>query len=146
MNNSIYSSQNYTTFVNTIFILFIIVYFFLGQYLLWNIPYTFPFGGPDEPMHLSMAEYIAKYLSWPQWDSTEVARNAYGVSYSPGGSIVYWLHGLSYKLFGHHRIGGYLLLLAYLLLSIIAYQKKSTSRFSFTCGSNASDTLYFFLY
>jgi hypothetical protein len=113
-------SKNNNTLINAIFILSILTYVVLGQVLLWNIPYSFPFGGPDEPMHLSMAEYIARHLSWPQWDSTEVARNAYGVSYSPGGSIVYWLHGLSYKLFGHHRIGAYILLLLYLLLSIIA--------------------------
>lgn len=144
MQNSNYSNTH-TPFVNTLFILCIIVYFFLGQYLLWNIPYTFPFGGPDEPMHLSMAEYIAKYLSWPQWDSTEVARNAYGVSYSPGGSIVYWLHGLSYKLFGHHRIGGYLLLLAYLLLSIIAYRKNQLAGFLLLAGL-MPQTLFTFSY
>ena len=64
--------------------------------LIWHIPYTFPFGGPDELMHLSMADYISKHLSWPRWDSLEVVRNDYGVSYNAGGSIVYWLHGLSH--------------------------------------------------
>jgi len=122
-------SKNNNTLINTIFILSIITYVVLGQVLLWNIPYSFPFGGPDEPMHLSMAEYIANHLSWPQWDSTEVARNAYGVSYSPGGSIVYWLHGLSYRLFGYHRLGGYLLLLVYLLVSIMAYRKNKVAGF-----------------
>ena len=138
-------SKNSTTYINALFILLIIAYVVLGQVLLWNIPYSYPFGGPDEPMHLSMAEYIAKYLSWPQWDSTEVARNAYGVSYSPGGSIVYWLHGLSYKLFGHHRIGAYLLLLFYLLLSIIAYRKNQLAGFLLLAGL-LPQTLFTFSY
>lgn len=137
--------KNNNTLIHTIFILSILAYIVLGQVLLWNIPYTYPFGGPDEPMHLSMAEYIAKYLSWPQWDSTEVARNAYGVSYSPGGSIVYWLHGLSYKLFGHHRIGAYLLLLFYLLLSTIAYKKNQLAGFLLLAGL-LPQTLFTFSY
>ena len=137
--------QDYNTLINTIFILTVVTYVVLGQVLLWNIPYSFPFGGPDEPMHLSMAEYIAKHLSWPQWDSTEVARNAYGVSYSPGGSIVYWLHGLSYKLFGHHRIGAYLLLLLYLLLSTIAYRKNKLAGFLLLAGL-LPQTLFTFSY
>ncbi len=138
-------SKNNNTLINAIFILFILSYVVLGQVLLWNIPYSFPFGGPDEPMHLSMAEYIARHLSWPQWDSTEVARNAYGVSYSPGGSIVYWLHGLSYKLFGHHRIGAYILLLLYLLLSIIAYRKNQLAGFLLLAGL-LPQTLFTFSY
>jgi len=138
-------SKNNTTLINTIFILFIITYVILGQVLLWNIPYSYPFGGPDEPMHLSMANYIANHLSWPQWDSTEVARNAYGVSYSPGGSIVYWLHGLSYKLFGHHRIGAYILLLLYLFLSIIAYRKNRLAGFLLLAGL-LPQTLFTFSY
>ena len=138
-------SKNNNTLINTIFILAIITYVVLGQVLLWNIPYSFPFGGPDEPMHLSMANYIANHLSWPQWDSTEVARNAYGVSYSPGGSIVYWLHGLSYKLFGYHRIGAYLLLLLYLLLSTIAYRKNQLAGFLLLAGL-LPQTLFTFSY
>ena len=122
-------SKRDTNYVNILFIGLLLAYAFLGQYLLWHIPYSFPFGGPDEPMHLSMAEYIAKYLSWPQWDSTEVARNAYGVSYSPGGSIVYWLHGLSYRLFGYHRLGAYFLFLLYLLVTLMAYKKNKVAGF-----------------
>ena len=129
MTNTTSLSSTQTKYINILFILLIIGYAFLGQVLLWEIPYSFPFGGPDEPMHLSMAEYIANHLSWPQWDSTEVARNAYGVSYSPGGSIVYWLHGLSYRLFGYHRLGGYLLLLVYLLISIMVYRKNKVAGF-----------------
>ena len=138
-------SKNNNTLINAIFILFIMTYVVLGQVLLWNIPYSFPFGGPDEPMHLSMANYIANHLSWPQWDSTEVARNAYGVSYSPGGSIVYWLHGLSYKLFGHHRLGAYLLLLVYLLVSIMAYKKNKLAGFLLLAGL-LPQTLFTFSY
>ena len=145
MTNINHFSKNTTALINTIFILLILAYIILGQVLIWNIPYSYPFGGPDEPMHLSMAEYIAKHLSWPQWDSTEVARNAYGVSYSPGGSIVYWLHGLSYKLFGHHRIGAYLLLLLYLLLSTIAYRKNKLAGFLLLAGL-LPQTLFTFSY
>jgi len=130
---------------HAVFILTIITYVILGQVLLWNIPYSYPFGGPDEPMHLSMAEYIASHLSWPQWDSTEVARNAYGVSYSPGGSIVYWLHGLSYKLFAHHRIGAYLLLLLYLFISILSYRKNQLAGFILLAGL-LPQTLFTFSY
>ena len=137
--------KNNHTLITALFIVCIIAYVVLGQVLIWNIPYSYPFGGPDEPMHLSMAEYIAKHLSWPQWDSTEVARNAYGVSYSPGGSIVYWLHGLSYKLFGHHRIGAYLLLLFYLLVSIFAYRKNQLAGFLLLAGL-LPQTLFTFSY
>ena len=145
MQNLSQFSKNNIRYINAIFVLLIIAYIVLGQVLIWNIPYSFPFGGPDEPMHLSMAEYIARHLSWPQWDSTEVARNAYGVSYSPGGSIVYWLHGLSYKLFGHHRIGAYLLLLFYLLLSTIAYRKNKLAGFLLLAGL-LPQTLFTFSY
>ena len=65
-------SKSSLGYINTLFILLIIAYAILGYFLLWELPYTFPFGGPDEPMHLSMANYIAEHLSWPQWDSKEV--------------------------------------------------------------------------
>lgn len=117
----------------------------LGQLLIWKIPYSFPFGGPDEIMHLSMADYISKHLSWPHWASTEVARNAYGVSYSPGGSIVYWLHGLSHKLFGHHRIGAFLLLIVYLAITIAMYRKNKLLGFLLLAGM-FPQTLFTFSY
>ena len=123
-----------SVYLDRLFILLILVYFVLGQLLLWNIPYSYPFGGPDELMHLSMADYIATHLSWPRWDSTEVVRNAYGVSYSAGGSIVYWLHGLSYKLFGFHRLGSFLLLTLYLFLTTILYKKNRLSGFLLLAG------------
>lgn len=131
--------------LNLLFIVLVVSYLILGQLLIWNIPYGYPYGGPDEPMHLSMAEYIAKHLSWPQWDSTEVARNAYGVSYSPGGSIVYWLHGVSYRLLGYHRIGAHILLIVYLLLAIIAYRKNRLSGFLLLAGL-MPQTLFVFSY
>ena len=96
-------------------------------------------------MHLSMAEYIAQHLSWPNWDSTEVVRNAYGVSYSAGGSIIYWLHGLSYKLFGHHRIGAFLLLVVYLSLTIVMYRKNKLAGFLLLAGL-LPQTLFTFSY
>ena len=122
-------SKNSNAYVNAIFIASIVIYLALGQVLIWNIPYSFPFGGPDEIMHLSMADYISRHLSWPDWDSLEVIRNAYGVSYNAGGSIVYWLHGLSFKLFGYHRIGAFLLLVVYLLLAILAYRRNRLAGF-----------------
>lgn len=138
-------SKNNTTYINAIFIFLIIATVVLGQLLIWKIPYSFPFGGPDELMHLSMADYIAQHLSWPNWDSTEVVRNAYGVSYSAGGSIVYWLHGLSYKLFGHHRIGAFLLLVAYLSLTIVMYRKNKLAGFLLLAGL-LPQTLFTFSY
>ena len=138
-------SKNSTTYMNALFILLIIGYMLLGQLLIWEVPYSFPFGGPDELMHLSMADYIAQHLSWPNWDSTEVVRNAYGVSYSAGGSIVYWLHGLSYKLFGHHRIGAFLLLILYLFLSIVLYRKNKLAGFLLLAGL-LPQTLFTFSY
>ena len=141
--NNFFKKDN--TFIHIIFIFLVISYVVLGQILIWNIPYSYPFGGPDEPMHLSMANYIANYLSWPQWDSTEVARNAYGVSYSPGGSIVYWIHGLSYKLFGYHRLGAYALLLLYLAVTILAYRKNRLAGFFLLAGL-LPQTLFTFSY
>jgi len=134
-----------TTYTHAIFLLLITIYVAIGWFLIWHIPYTFPFGGPDEPMHLSMAEFIAKHLSWPQWDDKEVVRNAYGVSYSAGGSLVYWFHGLSYRLFGVHRIGAFILLLGYLLLSIIAYRKNILAGFLLLAGL-LPQTLFVFTY
>jgi len=48
-------SKNVNMYVNGIFIFLLLSYAALGWFLVWHIPYTFPFGGPDEPMHLSMA-------------------------------------------------------------------------------------------
>ena len=145
MQNLNYFSKNSTTYINAIFVLLILTTMVLGQLLIWKISYAFPFGGPDELMHLSMAEYIAQHLSWPNWDSTEVVRNAYGVSYSAGGSIVYWLHGLSYKLFGHHRIGAFLLLVVYLSLTIVMYRKNKLAGFLLLAGL-LPQTLFTFSY
>jgi len=138
-------SKNSTMYINALFILLVITTMVLGQLLIWNIPYTFPFGGPDELMHLSMADYISKHLSWPRWDSLEVVRNDYGVSYNAGGSIVYWLHGLSYRLFGHHRIGAFLLLLLYLALTIVLYRKNILAGFLLLAGL-FPQTLFIFSY
>jgi len=87
----------------------------------------------------------AKHLEWPQWDAKEVVRNAYGVSYSAGGSIVYWLHGLCYRLFGVHRIGAFILLLIYLALSIWAYRKNTIAGFLMLAGM-LPQTLFIFSY
>lgn len=138
-------TDNRVGYIHIIFILSILAYTVLGLFLVWHIPYTFPFGGPDELMHLSMADYIAKHLEWPQWDSREVVRNAYGVSYSAGGSIIYWLHGLSYKLFGHHRIGAFILLLIYLGLSVWIYRKSVLAGFLLLAGL-LPQTLFIFSY
>jgi hypothetical protein len=145
MINLNHFSKNSNVYVNAIFIASIIIYLALGQLLIWNIPYSFPFGGPDEIMHLSMADYISRHLSWPDWDSLEVVRNAYGVSYNAGGSIVYWLHGLSFKIFGYHRIGAFLLLVAYLLLAIFAYRKNRLAGFMLLAGL-FPQTLFIFSY
>ncbi len=128
-----------------LFAILIITYVILGWTLVWHIPYSFPFGGPDELMHLSMADYIAKHLSWPQWDSREVVRNAYGVSYSAGGSIVYWLHGLTYRLFGHHRIAAFMLLLVYLLLAVLLYRRNVLAGFVLLAAL-LPQTLFIFSY
>ena len=138
-------SKSSRVYINAIFIAAIVIYLVLGQVLIWNIPYSFPFGGPDEIMHLSMADYISKHLSWPDWDSLEVVRNAYGVSYSAGGSIVYWLHGLSLKLFGYHRVGAFLLLVVYLLLTIFAYRKNAIAGF-ILLAALLPQTLFIFSY
>jgi len=131
--------------IDITFISILIIYIFLSIILLINIPYTFPFGGPDELMHISMAKYISKHLSWPHWDSKELIRNSYGVSYSTGSAIVYWLHGLSYKLFGHQRVGSFLLLLIYLFLTTIIYKKNRLGAF-FLLASLFPQTLFIFSY
>ncbi len=132
-------------YYDAIFIIVSIFYIILVQLLIWNIPYTFPFGGPDELMHISMAEYISKHLSWPNWDSTELIRNAYGVSYSTGSAIVYWIHGLSYKIFNHHRIGSFVLLLVYLYITTLIYKKNKIAGF-FLLASLFPQTLFIFSY
>ena len=131
--------------VDGLFALLVAANLIIGFLLVVHIPYSYPFGGPDELMHLSMAEYIAKHLSWPNWDSKEVVRNAYGVSYSAGGSIVYWLHGLTYKIFGHHRIGAFMLLMLYLVLSVFFYRKNKLSGF-LLLAALFPQTLFIFSY
>lgn len=116
-----------TNKINILFFIIIAIYSILGLQLIWNIPYTYPFGGPDEAMHISMAEYISKHLSWPHWDSKELLRNAYGVSYSTGSSIVYWIHGIFYKIFEYHRMGSFFLLILYLLLTTFFFIKNKIS-------------------
>jgi hypothetical protein len=142
MNNF---SKKSTFYLNTIFIILVLVYIALGWLLISNISHVFPFSGPDEIMHESMAEYIAKYLSWPNWDSKELIRNAYGVSYSTGSAIVYWVHALSYKLFGYHRVGSFILLLIYLLITTIIYKKNKIAGF-FLLASLFPQALFIFSY
>jgi hypothetical protein len=134
-----------TRYLDILFGFLVLASALLGQLLLWKIPYSFPFGGPDELMHLSMANFIAEHLSWPRWDDPEVVRNAYGISYSAGGSIVYWLHGLSYKLLGHHRLGSWMLLVVYLTLSVWAYRQNKIAGF-FVLAGLLPQTLFVFSY
>jgi 4-amino-4-deoxy-L-arabinose transferase-like glycosyltransferase len=117
----------YNNLSNVLFAGFIFFYLFFGLFLILNIPDKLPYGGPDEPMHISMANYISNYLEWPHWDSEEILRNPYGISYTGRSAIVYWLHGLFYKIFGFHRIGAYFLLLIYLLICACFYVKNKTA-------------------
>ena len=49
-------SKNGNTLTHLLFAVLLFSYAGLGWWLLWHIPYSFPFGGPDELMHLSMAD------------------------------------------------------------------------------------------
>ena len=138
-------SKYKNNYINTIFILFICIYLFLGLLLILNIPYTFPNGGPDEPMHISMVSYLSNHFSWPHWNSTELLRSPYGVSYSTGSSIVYWLDTITYVLFHHHRIGSFLLLVIYLLIAIILYTRNKTAGFFLLAGL-LPQTIFVFSY
>lgn len=77
--------------------------------LALKLPVMFPWGGPDEPMHISLVKYIATYWEWPSWDSYKLLRYINGQSYSTGSSIVYWIHAVFLKLTGHNRFGAVLL-------------------------------------
>ena len=114
-------------FTDTLFILFIIIYLFLGLYLILNIPYGTLYGGPDESIHLSLAEYISKHHHWAYWNDPELIRHPVGVSYTTGSSIIYWLHGLSFELFQHHRIGAYLMLVIYLSTASLIYLRNKVA-------------------
>jgi len=138
-------SKYKNNYINTIFILFIGFYLFLGLLLILNIPYTFPYGGPDEPMHISMVTYLSNHFSWPHWNSTELLRSPYGASYSTGSSIVYWLHSVTYDLFHHHRIGSFLLLVIYLLITIILFIRNTTAGFFLLAGL-LPQTIFVFSY
>ncbi len=83
--------------------------------LSFHLPYEFPIGGNDEPMHLSMARSIAKHLSWPRWDSQELLR-FYGTSYATDASINYWFEGLSLRWTDQLRWSPRLLFVLYLLV------------------------------
>lgn len=119
-----YILKNKTIFIDVLFTFLIVFYLLLGMVLVFNIPYGFPYGGPDEPMHISMAIEILNNMHWPDWDSVHLLRSDYGVSYSTGSSIVYWLHAFTYGLFQSHRLGSYILFIAYLLINTLAYRKN----------------------
>lgn len=119
-----YILKNKTISIDVLFTFLIVFYLLLGMVLIFNIPYGFPYGGPDEPMHISMAIEILNNMHWPDWDSLQLLRSPYGVSYSTGSSIVYWLHAFTFGLFQTHRLGSYILFIVYLLISTLAYRKN----------------------
>ncbi|MCG8589510.1 MAG: tetratricopeptide repeat protein [Proteobacteria bacterium] len=74
-----------------------------------HVPYEHLSGGPDEPMHLSVANSIARHLTWPSWDSPELVRYRNGGSYATGPAFGYWIEGLLARGFGTNRLSGVLL-------------------------------------
>ncbi len=131
--------------LHTVFTLFVLCYLFLGFLLLTNLPHQHPTGGPDEPMHISMVEFISTHHAWPAWDSPEILRAERGVSYSNGSSVIYWLHALTYNLFNCHRIGAYFALIIYLFASVILYFKNKAAGLALTAGL-LPQTLFIFSY
>lgn len=73
-----------------------------------GLTYLWPYGGNDEPMHLSMARYIAEHCAWPPWDSPEVER-FFGISYATSPSLNYWFDGLLLRFTGYDRMSQFLL-------------------------------------
>ena len=73
-----------------------------------ELTYLWPLGGNDEPMHLSMAGYIAEHLAWPAWDSPDIER-FFAISYATSPSLNYWFDGLLIRLTGYDRTSQFLL-------------------------------------
>ncbi|MCK4518276.1 hypothetical protein KAT92_05870, partial [Candidatus Babeliales bacterium] len=95
--------------------------------LVVNLPTSFPLGGPDEPMHISMTEYIAEYWKWPQWDSHKILRYCDGSSYVCTSAIVYWFHAFLYKITDIHRLGSFFLFIGYLCILAYFYRKNKVA-------------------
>lgn len=92
-------------------------------FLVSNVPYLWPIGGNDEPMHLSMAHYIANHLSWPRWDSPELERY-FGTSYATSSSLNYWLEGLLQRLTHRPRDSVFVLFCIYAFIVFRVGQKN----------------------
>jgi len=91
--------------------------------LVSNLTYLWPYGGNDEPMHLSMAHYIAEHLAWPPWDSAETERFM-GISYATSPSLNYWFEGLLLKSTGYDRLSQLLLFCVCLSVFVCAARKN----------------------
>jgi hypothetical protein len=116
--------KNKTVLLDVFFYLTITVLIILNFYLALNLPFTGKLGGPDEPMHISMVDYLNKHHHWPSWDSDELLRYVSGSSYATGSSIVYWWHAFMYSLFDMHRWGSVSLFLVLMIILIVFYQKS----------------------
>ena len=92
--------------------------------LVVNLPTSFPLGGPDEPAHIAMCEYIAEYWKWPQWDSHRILRYCDGSSYACNSVILYWFHALLYKITNIHRLGSFIFFIGYLCTLAYFYRKN----------------------
>jgi hypothetical protein len=91
-------------------------YALVAIWLVFHLPDDAPYGGPDEPMHRSVSQYLAQHLAWPGWDSEELERYVNGVSYATGSSFGYWLEALLLRSSGQPRLSGLLLFFSYLLI------------------------------
>lgn len=111
------------------FILATIALLVAEWYVSANLPYLFPIGGNDEPLHLSMANYIATHLKWPRWDSPELLRY-FGTSYASDSSFNYWIEGLLIRWTDQTRWSPRLLFAVYLaVLAPIAWRSPVVGLF-----------------
>lgn len=113
--------MNQRTGVLTTAIFYAVLAFYglTALHLVRSLPRDFPYGGPDEAMHLSVSNYIAGHWHWPNWDSRELLRYPTGTSYASASSFGYWLAAISSKVTGSPRLAG--LMLFYLLLAGLAW-------------------------
>lgn len=128
---SYYKIKNAFSSKQLIYLLFDIVFYGSFLFLIYaslslvlNLPTSFPLGGPDEPMHISMSEYIAEYWKWPQWDSHKILRYCDGASYVSTSAIIYWFHAFLYKITNIHRLGAFVFFMGYLCILAYFYRKN----------------------
>lgn len=111
-------------YCSVVFVAGLVFYAAAEVWLVASLPAGRPWGGPDEPIHLSVISYMAENLGWPSWDNPQLIRYQNGVSYATSPSLNYWIEALFVRLTGRSRISSMLLFTGCLAGLVLAFRKS----------------------